>query len=51
MMKKTETVYSSKLVVGEHSYKFDAQFLSRGVYSFRLLGESINVTKAMILNK
>ncbi|MFO7447821.1 MAG: SdrD B-like domain-containing protein [Ignavibacteriaceae bacterium] len=42
---------NSELEPGRHSVKFDASNLSSGIYFYKLQGNSVNITKKMILAK
>ena len=48
---KVATIFNGFLSAGEHQVKFNVNDLPSGVYTYRLLTESVQLTKRMILLK
>ncbi len=48
---KVLQLFNTEVAPGYHSITFDASRLSSGIYFYQLLGNSVNITKKMILTK
>lgn len=48
---EVKKLVDGELNVGKHSITFNADYLASGIYFYKLIGNSVNITKKMILMK